>query len=166
MELFISSYDYTDFFTPRRVLRYQKAQIDVQCPSATWSFLDSLKSLDIGGRLGITPRRQRIPGLPIFGRVRYRKCLIVEVDRPVLGQENVKYGLTHCRDVNTLYLVNRHDENAFDKLNKFPIHVHVCIKNSVENSNITSLSELFHLAWACLYDNEDDAMIKIRINPQ
>ena len=86
-----------------------------------------------------------------------RNCLIVEVDEPVIGQQ---HGLLD-RDINTLFLINRHDEYAFDKLNKFPIHVHVCIVKSIEirEEHVTALSDLQQIIWACLYNNETDARI-------
>jgi len=110
MKLYISSYEYEDFATPRRVLHYQKMKIND------------------------------------------RNCLIIEVDNPLVGQ---KYGLL-C-DVDTLYLINRVDEHAFDTLNKFPIDVHVLIAKTTKITSPISLSELQNIAWACLYDNEADA---------
>ena len=83
-----------------------------------------------------------------------RNVLIIEVDKPLIGQ---KYGLLD-NDISKFYLVNRVDENAFDNLNKFPIDVHVLIIKKTETINPSSLSELQNIAWACLYDNEKDAI--------
>lgn len=63
-------------------------------------------------------------------KVENRNTLIIEVDIPVIGQE-YGYGET---DINTFYLINRFDENAFDKLDKFPIHVHVFIPKDKKTS--------------------------------
>jgi hypothetical protein len=82
-----------------------------------------------------------------------RNCLIIEVDKPLIGQ---KYGLLDS-NIDTFYLVNRVDENAFDTLNKFPIDVYVLIAKTAKIINPISLSELQNIAWACLYDNEADA---------
>ena len=89
----------------------------------------------------------------IKGKDCFRKCLIVETDYPLFGQD---YGLQN-HTVNTFYLINRVDENAFDKLNLFPIDVHVLIVKMAEHANPLSISELQNIAWACLYDNETDA---------
>lgn len=83
-----------------------------------------------------------------------RNTLIVEVDKPLIGQ---KYGLLD-KDVTKFYLVNRFNEDAFDKLNQFPIDVYVLIVKNYETINPSSLSELQNIAWACLYDNEKDAL--------
>lgn len=82
-----------------------------------------------------------------------RNVLIVEVDQPLIGQ---KYGLLG-NDITKFYLVNRVDENAFEKLNKFPIDVHVLIIGNSEIVYPSSLEELQNIAWACLYDNKKDA---------
>lgn len=82
-----------------------------------------------------------------------RNTLIVEVDKPVIGQ---KYGLAGT-DIQTLYLVNRVNEHAFDKFDAFPIDVHVLIPKSPKELVPTSLSDMQNIAWACLYDNEEDA---------
>lgn len=80
-----------------------------------------------------------------------RHCLLVSVDNPVIGQ---KYGLT--QDVNELYLINRFDEMAFDRLREFPIDVYVLIaKNS--SIEISSINDLENIAWACIYDDLQDA---------
>ena len=83
-----------------------------------------------------------------------RNVLVIDVDKPLDGQ---KYGLRDL-DIIRFYLVNRVDENAFEKLNEFPIDVHVLIVKNTANSDPSSLSELNNIAWACLYDNEKDAM--------
>jgi hypothetical protein len=83
-----------------------------------------------------------------------RNVLIVEVDQPLIGQ---KYGLLGD-DITKFYLVNRVDENAFDKLNKFPIDVHILIVKNPKTINPTSIMELQNIAWACLYDNKKDAI--------
>jgi hypothetical protein len=82
-----------------------------------------------------------------------RNVLVVEVNEPLIGQ---KYGLSG--DISTLYLINRFDEYAFDKLNKFPIDVHVFIVKKDETRLPSSLTEMQNIAWACLYDNEEDAV--------
>ena len=82
-----------------------------------------------------------------------RNILVVEVDRPIIGQ---KYGLLD-NDIQTLYLVNRINEDAFDKFNLFPIDVHVLIPKSINKLKPSSLSDMQNIAWACLYDNEKDA---------
>ena len=87
-------------------------------------------------------------------KVGNRNTLIVEVDRPLIGQ---KYGW-EGNVITTFYLVNRVDENAFDKLDKFPIEVHVTATKTHKAATPTSLSELQNIAWACLYDNEQDAI--------
>ena len=82
-----------------------------------------------------------------------RNVLKVKVDIPIIGQ---KYNLGDY-DPDILYLINRHDENAFDKLNKFPIHVHVLIIKTREKIVPTCLDDLYHIAWASLYNNKKDA---------
>ena len=112
MKLYLSSYEYSDFEIPRKVLRYQRIKLDD------------------------------------------RNALIIEVEKPLTGQ---KYGLLG-NDITKFYLINRFDENAFDMLNKFPIDVYVLIVKNPEAINTSSLSELQNIAWACLYDNEKDAI--------
>lgn len=111
MILYLSSYDYTEFEVPRRILNYQKRKID------------------------------------------NRNVLSVEIDEPVIGQ---KYGFGGI-DINTLYLINRVDENAFEKLDSFPIDVHVCIPKRPQDHTPASLSDMQNIAWASLYDNKEDA---------
>lgn len=82
-----------------------------------------------------------------------RSKLVVEVDKPIIGQ---KYGLLGY-DIQTLYLVNKVNEHAFDKFDSFPIDVHVLIPKNSEKLIPTSLSDMQSIAWACLYDNEEDA---------
>lgn len=79
-----------------------------------------------------------------------RNVLIITVNEPLIGQG---YGLKDY-DPDVFYLINRHDENAFDKLNEFPISVHVLIIKSNTKLAPTSLDDLQHIAWADLYDNE------------
>lgn len=111
MNLYLSSYEYSDFEITRKVLKYQKIMLDD------------------------------------------RNVLVVQVDKHLIGQ---KYGLLN-NNVSKFYLVNRVDENAFNKLDKFPIDVFVLIVKSFNTVNPSSLSELQNIAWACLYDNEADA---------
>ncbi|MDP4175927.1 MAG: hypothetical protein Q8933_18260 [Bacteroidota bacterium] len=87
------------------------------------------------------------------GKINNRNVLSVEIDEPVIGQE---YGFGGI-DIYTLYLVNRFDENAFDNFDSFPIDVHVFIPKSPKDHVPTSLSDMQNIAWACLYDNEEDA---------
>lgn len=54
-------------------------------------------------------------------------------------------------------MLNRVDEDAFEKLNHFPIDVHVLVSKNLENKNLSSLSELKNIAWVCLYNNKEDA---------
>ena len=82
-----------------------------------------------------------------------RNALVVEVDKPIIGQ---KYGLLG-NDIQTLYLVNRVNEQAFDRLDSFPIDVHVLIPKSSENLVPKTIADMQNIAWACLYDNEEDA---------
>ena len=44
-----------------------------------------------------------------------------------------------------------------EHLDKFPIHVYILISKTPGNIYPSSLSELENIAWACLYDNEEDA---------
>lgn len=82
-----------------------------------------------------------------------RNVLKVVVNEPLIGQ---KYNLgTYDPDV--VYLINRHDENAFDKFNAFPIGVHVLIVKTTTKLTPTSLDDLQHIAWACLFDDETTA---------
>jgi len=83
-----------------------------------------------------------------------RNCLIVKVDKILIGQ---KYGFQNI-DIDTFYLINRIEESAFDALNLFPIDVFVLIPIAPEIINPSTLSELQNIAWACLYDNEKDAI--------
>ena len=83
-----------------------------------------------------------------------RNALVIEVDKPLIGQ---KYRLLN-KDVTKFYLMSRVNESAFDKMNKFPIDVHVLIVKKPEIINPSSLAELQNIAWACLYDNEKDAI--------
>ena len=82
-----------------------------------------------------------------------RNILIVEVDQLIIGQ---KFGLLDT-DISTLYLINRFNEQAFDNLESFPIDVHVLIPKSSRNLLPSSLSDMQNIAWACLYDNIQDA---------
>jgi hypothetical protein len=82
-----------------------------------------------------------------------KNCMVVKVNQPLNGQ---KYGLLGD-DIIVFYLINRFDEQAFDKLDKFPIDVYVLIRKENNVVDISSLSELQNIAWACLYDNEKDA---------
>jgi hypothetical protein len=79
-----------------------------------------------------------------------RNVLKIIVNEPLIGQN---YGLG-AYDPDVFYLINRHDEDAFDKLNVFPIAVHVLIIKSYTKLAPSSLDDLQHIAWACLYDNE------------
>lgn len=81
-----------------------------------------------------------------------RNCLLVSIDNPVIGQ---KYGLTH--DVQELYLINRFDELAFDRLCEFPIDVYVLVAKSSFMDRISSIGDMENIAWACIYDNLRDA---------
>lgn len=83
-----------------------------------------------------------------------RSVLIVEVKQPLVGQ---KYGLLN-NDITSFYLVNRVDENAFEKLDRFPIDVHILIIKENITINPSSFKELQNVAWGCLYDNEKDAI--------
>lgn len=84
-----------------------------------------------------------------------RNILTIEVDKPLTGQQ---YGWGG-EDIKKFYLVNRFkdDEDLLEKLDKFPIHIHVLITKDSGNLNPSSLSELQNIAWACLYNNEEDA---------
>lgn len=82
-----------------------------------------------------------------------RNILVIEVDKPLIGQ---KYGLLDYNP-KTLYLINRVNENAFDKLDQFPIDVHVLIQKKKEYLSPSFLSQLQNIAWACVYNNEKDA---------
>ena len=75
------------------------------------------------------------------------------VDIPLIGQQR---GLG-AYDPDVFYLINRHDENAFDKLMTFPIAVHVLIPKTFTKLNPIILNDLQHIAWADLYDNETSA---------
>src|SRR6185369_593437 len=82
-----------------------------------------------------------------------RNVLQIEVAEPLIGQS---YGFGGT-DITTFYLVNRFDESAFEKLNEFPIDVHVLIVKNPETKKPSSFDELRNIAWACLYDNAKDA---------
>ncbi|HYM94358.1 MAG TPA: hypothetical protein VET23_09490 [Chitinophagaceae bacterium] len=90
-----------------------------------------------------------------------RNVIIAEISNPLIGQ---KYGWG-AEDITNLYLTNRfmEDQEAIEKLNKFPIHVQILIPKSNRNQSPSSLSELQNIAWACLYDNEEDARNHILI---
>lgn len=79
--------------------------------------------------------------------------LMAEIENPIIGQ---KYGLLD-KDISVLYLICRVDKDAFIKLNKFPIDVHVLISNKSSKGNVSSLDDLQLIAWACLYNNQNDA---------
>ncbi len=87
-------------------------------------------------------------------RLDNRNLLIIEVDKHLIGQ---KYGLANA-NITKFYLVNRIDENAFEKLNKFPIDVHIMIVKNNTIINPASLKELQNIAWGCIYNNKKDAM--------
>lgn len=89
----------------------------------------------------------------IKGKIDNRNALIVDVDIPIIGQSYELFDY----DIQTLYLINRVNENSFDKLDSFPIDVHVLIPKSHKNLAPKALSEMQNIAWACLYDNEEDA---------
>ena len=110
MELYISSYEYSDFDIPRKVLQYHKIKLEG------------------------------------------KNCLIIEVDRPLIGQ---KYGLLN--DITKFYLINRVDEQAFDKFKKYPIDVYVLIQKKDNTASVSSLLDLQNIAWACIYNNQKDA---------
>lgn len=81
-----------------------------------------------------------------------RNCLLVSIDNPVIGQ---KYGLTY--DIKKLYLINRFDESAFDRLCNFPIDVYVLVVKNPTMDRISSIDDLENIAWACIYDDLRDA---------
>lgn len=86
------------------------------------------------------------------------KFLHVEVDVPVAGQD---FNLGN-QAISTFYLANRFEPKNQDDiglLTAFPIHVHVYASTdpAMSNFNHLHLSQLKNLAWATLYDNEDDA---------
>ncbi len=111
MNLYLSSYEYHDFASPRKILKYHKTVINK------------------------------------------KNVLIVDVDTPIIGQ---KYGLSG-HDVIKIYLVNRVDESALIKLEKFPIDVHILIPKNIKSLEPSSMSQLQNIAWGCIYDNEIDA---------
>ena len=82
-----------------------------------------------------------------------RNVLKIKVNEPLIGQ---KYNLGDY-DPDVFYLINRHDENAFDKFNAFPIAVHVLIAKTSSKLTPIDLEELRHIAWACLFDTETAA---------
>jgi hypothetical protein len=110
MQLYISSYEYSDLSTPNRIVKYFRTNIE------------------------------------------NRKVLIVDIENPINGQ---KYGLLD-QPISQLFLVNRFNEHSFEKLNKFPIDVHVFISLRKDVKNI-QFSNLEHVAWATLYNNIKDA---------
>lgn len=110
MNLYISSYEYSDFEIPRKVQQLYKVNLEG------------------------------------------RNCLVIEVIEPLIGQ---KYGLIN--DVTKFYLINRVDEQAFEKFEKFPIDVFVFIPRNDNILHVTSLLDLQNIAWACIYDNHKDA---------
>ncbi len=85
-----------------------------------------------------------------------QKVLKVKINKPLIGQ---KYNLNDF-DPDALYLINRYDENAFDKLDVFPIHVYVLIPKTYTKRIPSALNDLQNIAWAMLYDNIIDAEIK------
>ena len=82
-----------------------------------------------------------------------RNVLKAHIEIPLIGQ---KYGLLGF-NVTTLYLVNRFDELAFEKLNQFPIDVHIFIIKDIKAISPKSLDDLQNIAWGCLYNNKKDA---------
>lgn len=82
-----------------------------------------------------------------------RPALVVDVDIPLIGQ-SYGYG---GKDIKRFYLISRFDDNDIEKLNTFPIYVHVFISKNPDNQECISLSELSNIVWASLYDNEADA---------
>lgn len=85
-----------------------------------------------------------------------RKGLAIDVDIPVDGN---KYGNSE-KELRQLFLLNRIDEDAFDSFKKFPVDVFVLIKKGSGAQELESveLNELKNIAWACLYNNEKDAI--------
>lgn len=84
-----------------------------------------------------------------------RSVIKMEIDDPLIGQ---KYGWP-TKEIRVLFVTNRfkEDVNYWEGLNSFPIYVRVLIPIKVENSNPISFSDLREIAWACIYNNEEDA---------
>ena len=87
-------------------------------------------------------------------KINNRNTLVIEIDKPIIGQ---KYGFFD-KDIYTLYLINRVDENSFDRLDSFPIDVYVLISKNPEVIIPKNLSEMQNIAWACLYNSKKDAI--------
>ncbi len=85
----------------------------------------------------------------------YRTVIVIEVDKPLIGQ---KYDWG-SKDITKLYITNRfkQDIGLWENFNKFPVYINVLIPKNPENINPISFLELKNIAWACIYDNEQDA---------
>ncbi|MBA3828984.1 MAG: hypothetical protein H0X33_08615 [Taibaiella sp.] len=92
-------------------------------------------------------------------KIETRNVLVIQVDRGVIGQ---KFGLRDY-DPDIFYLVNRVDVTLFEHLNRFPIDVHVLIIKKLTTNPIISFDQLQNIVWACLYDNEVDAINHRRV---
>jgi len=79
-----------------------------------------------------------------------KNVLQIKVNEPLIGQ---KYNLGSY-DPDVFYLISRHDENALNTLNTFPIPVHVLIPKTTTKLEPIILDDLQQIAWASLYDDE------------
>ncbi len=80
-----------------------------------------------------------------------RNALLISLKVNIYG---FKYGIN--RELNECILLSRFDDRLLKDLNKFPIDVHVFIFN---DNTINSFKNMTNIAWACLYNNKDDAKL-------
>jgi hypothetical protein len=77
-----------------------------------------------------------------------RNCLVVTLKEPIVGN---KYGFNH--DLFKFILVDRFDDEHLKRLKGFPIDVHVFVYEEEKKT----WEEMKNIAWACLYDNLQEA---------
>jgi hypothetical protein len=84
--------------------------------------------------------------------------LLIQIEPPLIGQ---KYGLGR-KDIDIVVIATRHKEDSLFPITEWPVFVHVArllVDNAQEKENVRD-NELETIAWAELYQTEDDARVK------
>jgi hypothetical protein len=85
--------------------------------------------------------------------------LLVRVEPPLIGQP---YGLG-ARDLDTLLIATRHEGDSLFPIKSWPVSVHVArlLIQNPEQRELIHDNEFESIAWAELYQTEEDARIKV-----
>jgi hypothetical protein len=84
--------------------------------------------------------------------------LLLKIDPPLLGQ---RYGL-QGRDVDQVLVATRHEGDSLFPITQWPVYVHVA-RPLVDITGLDKIqsNQLESIAWAELYQTEQDARLKI-----